>query len=344
MKRYNKPIALTAALLALAMLTLTGCWGNNPSSSSSAMPTVPPMPSATPSSMAPPSDNSPSVPSESGANGSASAPGMSSTAPGASNNAPGASNHAPGTSMDSSSVAALGTDFEGIGALPSKSLDWGPGGPVDSLNRSEGALLYNKLYGKYNSVFIADDSKTVYMTFDEGYEFGLTGSILDTLKEKNVKAMFFVTYDFANRSGELVRRMIDEGHAVGNHSYSHKNYSALTPKDAAADMMRMHDFVAEKFNYQMKYFRFPSGNFNEQSLAAVQKMGYRTVFWSFAYKDWITDAQPDPAVSAEKITKAVCPGNIYLLHAVSSTNDQILGDIIDRIRAQGYSWGDPETL
>lgn len=331
--KHNKSLAPLAVLVALAMLSLTGCWGSNSnSSSSSAMPTVPPAPSTSSSSSV--SSSYPENSSDPMTDGPAnpvnpSDPSMSDSM---------------SSSSGSSSVATLGTDFEEIGALPSKELNWGPGGPVDSLNRSQGALGYNSLYGKYNASFIAPEQKTVYLTFDEGYEYGLTGSVLDTLKEKKVKAMFFVTYDFANRSGELVQRMIDEGHAVGNHSYSHKNYPTLSPKEAADDLMKMHAFVAEKFNYQMKYFRFPSGCFNEQSLATVQKMGYRTLFWSFAYKDWITDAQPEPAASADRIVKAVCPGNIYLLHAVSDTNNQILGEVIDRIRAEGYQWGDPETL
>ena len=238
----------------------------------------------------------------------------------------------------------MGTDFEEIGTLPAKSLDWGPGGPRDEKNRSQGALLYNEKYGGYNAVFLAGDEPVVYMTFDEGYEYGLTPQFLDVLKEKGVKGLFFVTRDFVKAEPELVQRMIDEGHVVGNHSWSHKNYSTLTPKEAAEDMMKLHDLVKEQFGYEMKYFRFPSGNFNEQTLAVVQSMGYKSVFWSFAYKDWLTDDQPDPASSADKIVAAACPGNIYLLHAVSSTNAQILGDVIDRIEAAGYTWGDPGTI
>ena len=118
----------------------------------------------------------------------------------------------------------------------------------------------------------------------------------------------------------------------------------FSPKEAAEDLMKLHDYVKENFGYEMKYFRFPSGNFNEQTLAVVQSMGYKSVFWSFAYKDWLTDDQPDPKESEERIVKAACPGNIYLLHAVSSTNAQVMGSVIDRVRDAGYSWGDPGTL
>lgn len=238
----------------------------------------------------------------------------------------------------------MGTDFEEIGALSSQSLDWGPGGPVDEKNRSQGALLYNQKFGGYDAIFLAEDKPVVYMTFDEGYEYGLTPTFLSILKEKGVKGLFFVTYDFANRQPELVQQIIDEGHVLGNHSWSHKNYSTLTPKQAAEDLMKLHDYIKENFDYEMKYFRFPSGNFNEQSLAVVQSMGYKSVFWSFAYKDWLTDDQPDPAASEDKIVNAACPGNIYLLHAVSQTNADVLGNVIDRIRDAGYTWGDPEDL
>ena len=238
----------------------------------------------------------------------------------------------------------MGTDFEEIGTLPAKSMDWGPGGPKDEKNRSQSALSYNEKYGKYGALFLAADEPVVYMTFDEGYEYGLTPQFLDVLKEKGVKGLFFVTRDFVKTEPELIQRMIDEGHTLGNHSWSHKKYSTLSPKEAAEDLMKLHDLVKEQFGYEMTYFRFPSGNFNEQTLAAVQSMGYKSIFWSFAYKDWLTDSQPDPASSREKIVAAACPGNIYLLHAVSSTNAQILGEIIDGVEAAGYTWGDPGTL
>lgn len=249
-----------------------------------------------------------------------------------------------GSAGSSSATAAMGTDFGEIGALSAKALDWGPGGPRDEKNRSQGALLYNRKYGKYDALFLAAEEPVVYMTFDEGYENGLTPDFLDTLKEKGVKGLFFVTYDFAKSEPELVRRIIDEGHVLGNHSWSHKNYGTLSAKEAAEDLMKMHRYVQENFGYEMKYFRFPSGNFNEQTLAVVQSMGYKSVFWSFAYEDWLTDKQPDPAKSEERLVGAVCPGNIYLLHAVSSTNAQIIGSFIDRVREAGYTWGDPAAL
>lgn len=251
---------------------------------------------------------------------------------------------ASSTLPQDSSLSVMSTDFTEIGTLPSEELNWGPGGPKDEKNRSQGALVYNDRYGKYNARFLADDEPVVYMTFDEGYENGYTAQILDVLKQKDVKALFFITGDYAKRQPELVRRMIDEGHIVGSHSWSHANYGTLTPEEAADDLITMHNYVLDNYGYAMKYFRFPSGNFNEQTLALAQSLGYQSVFWSFAYVDWYVDQQPDPAESADKIVNAACNGNIYLLHAVSSTNADILGEVIDRIAQQGFTWGDPGAL
>lgn len=225
-----------------------------------------------------------------------------------------------------------------------KPYDWGPGGPVDELNRSTGALNYNKKFGKYDAYFIGQNEKKIFLTFDEGYEYGLTDDFLDILKEKNVKATFFVTYDFAKADKNLIQRMIDEGHTVGNHSKTHRNFSKLTPEEIQKDIQFLQDFVKQNHNYEMKYFRAPSGNFNVQALEVCQKMGLKNIFWSFAYKDWLTDAQPDAKISLERLKKSLCPGNIYLLHAVSETNLKILGDFIDYARSQGYEWESIDNL
>ena len=143
--------------------------------------------------------------------------------------------------------AAAGVDAEKLSGLSTESKDWGPGGPKDEKNRSQGALLYNKTYGQYDAVFLKEDSNEVYLTFDEGYEFGLSGQILDTLKAKGVKAVFFITGDFAKAEPALVQRMIDEGHVVGNHSWKHPNYSGLSVEEAeqaVREMMEDHKFGA----------------------------------------------------------------------------------------------------
>ena len=239
---------------------------------------------------------------------------------------------------------AAGEDVEKLAGLSTERKDWGPGGPKDEKNRSQGSLLYNKTYGQYDAIFLKEDSNEVYLTFDEGYEFGLSGQILDTLKEKGVKAIFFITGDFAKAEPELVQRMIDEGHVVGNHSWKHPNYSGLSVEEAEQDLMKLHDYVKENFNYTMRYFRFPAGNFSERALAEVQQLGYKSLFWSFAYKDWLTDDQPDEAESLTKIVDSACPGMVYLLHAVSKTNANVLADVIDGVAAKGFTWGDPSKI
>ena len=108
--------------------------------------------------------------------------------------------------------------------------------------------------------------------------------------------------------------------------------------------MKLHDYVKENFNYTMRYFRFPAGNFSERALAEVQQLGYKSLFWSFAYKDWLTDDQPDEAESLQKIVDSACPGMVYLLHAVSKTNANVLADVIDGVAVKGFTWGDPSKI
>lgn len=160
--------------------------------------------------------------------------------------------------------------------------------------------------------------------------------ILDILKEKNVKAVFFVTGHYCKTNPELVQRMIDEGHIVGNHSMNHPNFTTITPEEMYEEVKELHDYVQENFDYTMFLFRYPEGVFSEQSLAVLQDAGYQTSFWSYAYNDWDQNNQPDPDTAYQKVTGALHPGAIYLLHAVSETNSEILGDFIDEARSQGY--------
>lgn len=204
-----------------------------------------------------------------------------------------------------------------------------------------------KQYGKYGGHFIEDNDGVIYMTFDCGYEYfvkdsagnnvPLTGMILDTLKEKGVKAVFFVTMSYVKSNPDLVQRMIDEGHAVGNHSANHHSMPSLTIDRMVEEIMTLHDYVKNHFGYAMNLFRPPSGEFSVRSLAVTQSLGYETVHWSFAYADWDTAKQPDPATALDKILSCHHDGAIYLLHAVSETNTQVLGDVIDGLRNRGYT-------
>lgn len=216
---------------------------------------------------------------------------------------------------------------------------YGQGVIVDGENRPVGATDFNAVYSQYGAYALKEtDEKVIYLTFDQGYENGYTAAILDTLKEKGVKATFFVVGDYAKRNEELVKRMIDEGHTVGNHTMSHYSMPDLSQSECAEEINSLHEYVKEHYGYEMALLRPPMGEFSEASLAYTQECGYETVLWSFAYADWDVNAQPDPAQAMEKIISAAHNGAIYLLHSVSQTNAEILGEVIDRLREQGYTF------
>ena len=225
-----------------------------------------------------------------------------------------------------------------VQGLDTQKLGWGPGGPVDEHNRPNGATAYQNKYGKYDADFIREDENKIYLTFDEGYENGYTDDILDVLKEKQVPAVFFVTQPYAQSEPELIRRMIDEGHIVGNHSVKHPSFPECSAERCREEVMGLHEYIKETFDYEMTLFRFPMGEFSEMDLELLRQMGYRSVFWSFAYRDWLVDDQPDPQTALQTIVDKCHPGAIYLLHAVSKTNAEILGEAIDQLRAQGYTF------
>lgn len=233
------------------------------------------------------------------------------------------------------------TDEE-IQAMSAESIGWGQGTQVDDLNRPAGSLQFQEKYGSHSVRFIMNDSeeKIIYLTFDEGYENGYTSEILDVLKEKNIKVVFFITMDYAKKEPELVKRMIEEGHVVGNHSVTHPSagVSSLSLEEQENEIMELHNYVKENFDYEMYLFRCPAGIFSEQFLGVMDKCGYTGVFWSFAYHDWDPDNQMAYDEALKKATDCLHPGAVYLLHAVSSTNTAILGEFIDNAIAQGYTF------
>ncbi len=201
-----------------------------------------------------------------------------------------------------------------------------------------GAEKQQPYYSQFGAITVENANlPAVYLTFDEGYENGYTAKILDVLKEKNVRATFFITLAYLNSSPELVQRMIDEGHTVGNHTAFHPSLPKVKLERAYREVKQLHDAVLSRFGYEMKYFRFPMGESSDRTLALVQEMGYTSVFWSFAYMDWDPEKQPEPAASRQKIVSYAKPGTVYLLHAVSKTNAEVLGDVIDDIRASGLA-------
>lgn len=221
--------------------------------------------------------------------------------------------------------------------LDNTKVAYGMGVETDSQNRPLGAIQAQKQYGELGGLFIGEsDRQRIWLTFDEGYENGKTADILDTLKEKNVRAVFFVTYDYCKRNPELVKRMIAEGHTVGNHTWSHPSLPECSPDELYSELSLLHEYVRDNFGYEMYVMRPPKGEFSERVLACAKELGYTTVLWSFAYPDWDVNNQPDPEQAFEKITGKSHNGAVYLLHAVSETNASILGRVIDYWRANGY--------
>lgn len=225
-----------------------------------------------------------------------------------------------------------------VEALDGTCQNWGQGVNFDEENRPIGAVSYQEKYGDYQANFIGTDEKKIYLTFDEGYEYGCTPQILDTLKEKGVKATFFVTEPYAKAQPELVQRMIDEGHEIGNHSVTHpsEGLPSQSLEQQKNEVMENHQYIKDNFGYDMHLFRFPAGKFSDRSLAVVNNCNYKSVFWSFAYKDYDVNNQPSESEALQKLKDRMHPGAIYLLHAESTTNTAILGRFIDAAQAAGY--------
>ncbi len=238
------------------------------------------------------------------------------------------------TTLEASDVNGNKLDVQEYDSSP---VTWGPGNIQEHKRPTDPESLQNK-YSEMSSQWLLPDNKEICLTFDEGYENGYTEQILDTLADKDVQAIFFCTYDYVRDNPQIVHRMINEGHIIGNHSYSHYNMTEIDLDTAAEEITLMHDYVEEQFNYSMGYFRFPEGVFSEQTIALAAELGYRSVFWSFAYADWDVDNPPAEDEAFEKITSSTHNGEIMLLHAVSETNANILGDVIDNIREQGYTF------
>lgn len=237
------------------------------------------------------------------------------------------------TTMDSAAVEPV----QG-GALSTEKHGYGQGVQLDDKNRPTGALDFNANYGKYGAEALREDKKNILLTFDQGYENGYTAQILDTLKEKKVKAVFFLLQDYAERNPELVQRMIDEGHIVGNHSVSHYSMPDLSAEECRQEIEGLQEYMKQNFGVTMKLFRPPMGEFSEQSLSVTKDCGLSTMLWSFAYADWDVNAQPDPAQAKEKLIGAAHEGAVYLLHSVSQTNAEVLGEVIDGIRDEGFEF------
>ncbi len=192
----------------------------------------------------------------------------------------------------------------------------------------------------YDVIYLGNkDEKTLYLTFDAGYDNGYHTKILDTLKQKNVKAAFFVDGNFVKTNPDIVKRMVSEGHLVCNHSKSHPDMTKYADISEYREQINgWNELVTNLGITPSGYFRFPSGRFSKKALEYNKELGLKTVFWSFAYYDWVESDQPSESDAKQKIYSRIHNGAVLLLHSTSKTNAKILPDVIDDLTAKGYTF------
>nr|WP_246943025.1 delta-lactam-biosynthetic de-N-acetylase [Bacillus pinisoli] len=216
-------------------------------------------------------------------------------------------------------------------------IHWGFKKSVNHEAPSAGKQLED-LLAEYNSFYLGDPTKKeIYLTFDNGYENGYTGAVLDVLKKKKVPATFFVTGYYLKDQPELIKRMVKEGHIVGNHSWHHPDLTEVSDVRLKKEL----ELVKEEYESLtgqkgMNYLRAPRGIFSERTLALSEELGYVNVFWSLAFVDWYTDKQKGWKYSYDQVMKQIHPGSILLLHTVSKDNAEALEKIITDLQAEGY--------
>ena len=203
--------------------------------------------------------------------------------------------------------------------------------------------MQEELFSKYNAYAVdletPAEEKVLYLTFDCGYEYeDRTAKCLDILKEKCVPAAFYLVGDFAKMEPDLTRRIIDEGHVVGNHSDGHEDFATLYSGALIKEVQAFDTYMKETFDYEATTFRFPSGIFSEYSLALINSFGYKTYFWSCAYPDWDCDEGVGVEEAMNQLKRRLHPGAYVLLHCVSADEPAVLSAFIDYARAEGYTF------
>lgn len=200
---------------------------------------------------------------------------------------------------------------------------------------------------RYHAAYIGNtEEKVLYLTFDAGYENGCTAQILDVLKANKVPAAFFLVGNYIEKNPDLVRRMVSEGHIVGNHTMHHYDMSKLSDKAAfSKELTDLETLYRDTVQQEMpKYYRPPQGIYSEDNLRMAQELGYKTVFWSLAYVDWNNDSQPTKETAFAKLLPRTHNGAVVLLHSTSKTNAEILNELIGKWKQQGYRFGTVEEL
>ena len=192
---------------------------------------------------------------------------------------------------------------------------------------------------EYDAAYVGNpEEKVLYLTFDAGYENGCTAQILDTLQKHNVKAAFFLVGNYLQKNADLVRRMVEEGHIVGNHTMHHPDMSAIAEKEAfQKELTDLESLFKEITGKELpKYYRPPQGIYSEENLKMAKELGYRTVFWSLAYKDWDNNSQPTRDYALGKLIPRSHNGAVILLHSTSKTNAEVLDELLTQWKSLGY--------
>ena len=200
---------------------------------------------------------------------------------------------------------------------------------------------------QYNAYYLGDASqKVIYLTFDCGYENGYTASILDTLKKHNAPAAFFVVGNMIESAPDLIRRMVAEGHIVGNHTYHHPDMSSISDQAAFQKELESLEALFQETTGQTmsKYYRPPQGKYNVENLRQAKALGYKTILWSLAYVDWYVDDQPTPEQAYSKLLPRIHDGAIVLLHSTSRTNAEILDELLTKWEEMGFSFASLDQL
>lgn len=225
-----------------------------------------------------------------------------------------------------------------IDELSNKKIEWGIK-RSDNHEQPDLGSTNQKILDEYKGISMGNkDSKKVYLTFDEGYEAGYTEKILEVLKQNEVKACFFITAHYVNTQPELVQKMIDEGHIIGNHTVNHKSMPSLSLEEMKNEVMNLHTTIYQKYNYEMKYIRPPKGEYSEKTVSYCNTLGYTTVMWSFAYNDWDENKQGREEYAKKKILDNVHNGAVILLHGNSKDNTNVLDSCIKEIKTMGYQF------
>ncbi len=212
-------------------------------------------------------------------------------------------------------------------------LGFGESGTVPTGNTSAKELA------EYDAYYYKDTTeKEIFLTFDAGFENGNTPAILDALKNQNVKATFFLVGNYLETEPDLVKRMIEEGHIVGNHSYTHPDMTQKDEDGFVAELTQLETLYEEITGKKLDaFYRPPQGKYNETTLQYAKELGYQTIFWSLAYVDWYEDDQPSHEEAFEKLLGRIHPGAIVLLHSTSKTNAEILEELIIKWKEMGYT-------